>query len=249
MKHRLLRKCIIVCGLVGGMVMAGNAAAYTESTSCSAYSTISGDPSAVILNTVSTCDDCTELVSLPFLFQWWGDTPTTAVRVSSNGQINIDSTNTSSNCCSADPVEVGGYTDPRIALAQEDLNPGASGTIYALDTGTSLIIEYNTVFYSNSGSVNAQVEMFPDGNVELRWGRGDNAGNSIAAGVEDDTRESADEDAKFIMWCYDNSDFIEQVAQLKEALVRLVRPSVEGAVMNALSELVTAATSNKEKST
>ena len=68
-------------------------------------------------------------------------------------------------------------------------------------------------------------------------------------GVEDDTRESADEDAKFIMWCYDNSDFIEQVAQLKEALVRLVRPSVEGAVMNALSELVTAATSNKEKST
>ena len=190
MKHRLLRKCIMVCGLVSGMVLAGNAAAYTESTSCSAYSTISGDPSAVILNTISNCDDCTELVALPFTFSWWGDTPITDVQVSSNGQINIDSTDTGSNCCSADPVEVGGaYTNPRIAVAQEDLDPGDAGEVYTLDTGTSFIVEYNTVFWPNVGTVNAQVEMFPNGNVELRWGSGDTAGtNSIAAGVEDDTR-------------------------------------------------------------
>ena len=87
MKHRLLRKCIIVCGLVSGMVLAGNAAAYTESTSCSAYSTISSDPNAVILSTISACDDCTELVALPFTFSWWGDEPINDVQVSSNGQI------------------------------------------------------------------------------------------------------------------------------------------------------------------
>jgi hypothetical protein len=148
-----------------------------------------------MLATVSGCDDCTELVTLPFIFNWYGDTPITQVRVSSNGQINIDATDTSSNCCGADPVVVGGaYTLPRIAVAQEDLYPGISaGAIYALDTGSSFIIDFNNiVFFGGGGNVQAQVELFPNGDIQIRWGQVLSDGSSIAVGVEDDTRVPQD---------------------------------------------------------
>jgi hypothetical protein len=163
---------------------------YTESFSCSAYSSIVGQPGTVLLPTVSGCDDCTELVTLPFTFNWYGDTPITQVQVSSNGQININAGDTDNNCCSADPVVVAGaYTQPRIAVAQEDLYPPTGGGIYALDTGSSFIIEYDNIpFYFDVGNVQAQVELFPNGDIQIRWGQVLSDGSSIAVGVEDDTR-------------------------------------------------------------
>jgi hypothetical protein len=168
-----------------------NVYAYTQSLQCGNYSSIVGQSGTVMLSTISSCDDCTELVALPFTFNWYGDTSITQVRVSSNGQININSADTSSNCCSADSVVVGGsYTQPRIAVAQEDLNPGASlGAVYALDTGSSYIIDYSDIaFFGFPGNVQAQVELFPDGRVEIRWGQLVSDNDSIAVGVEDDTR-------------------------------------------------------------
>jgi hypothetical protein len=177
-------------------LIAGHVAAqddYMEdSSACSTYSSIAGAPGAITLNTVSNCDDCTELVSLPFIFNWFGDTPITQVRVSSNGQINVNSSDSNSNCCSADAVEVGGsYTQPRIAIAQEDLFPVVGpGAIWALDTGSSYIIDFaNIGFFAFRGDVNAQTELFPNGTVEIRWGV--MSGDNIAAGVEDDTRAPA----------------------------------------------------------
>ncbi len=176
----------LVLGGGGGM----GTTPYVSSESCGDFSSISGAPGVMTLATVSGCDDCTELVNLPFSFSWFYDTPINAVQVSSNGQINIDSTDTDNNCCTPDPVEVGGaYTEPRIAVAQEDLNPSSGGTIFALDTGNSFIIEYsNVVFFSDDGNVEAQVELFPAGDVEIRWGNLTSVDDNIAVGLEDDTR-------------------------------------------------------------
>lgn len=186
-----LRKWIGSVSLSSAFIISGSALAYEQSLSCSAFSSISGNASSTVLSTVSNADDTTEVVALPFTFNWYGDTPVNNITVSSNGEINLNGS-TSSNCCSADPVEIGGsITYPRIALAQEDLDPGntTASNIYALDTGTSFIIEYNIVpFFPNNGEVNTQVELYPNGELEIRWGTGDTVGNTIAAGVEDDTR-------------------------------------------------------------
>lgn len=189
-KLNLVFAACVIAGTSVSNAVAQVGTDYVESQQCSAYATISGDPGAVLLGTVSACDDCTELVALPFTFNWYGDTAISAVRVSSNGQININSGDTSSNCCSADAVEVGGaYTQPRIAVAQEDIDPGDYGDVYALDTGSSFIVDFaGTAFFANAGELNAQVELFPNGDVEVRWGFIDAAGNALAAGVEDDTR-------------------------------------------------------------
>ncbi|MCP3979064.1 MAG: hypothetical protein GY716_06985, partial [bacterium] len=114
-KTRFTSALAISLVLVAGTAIAqGN---YTASdTGCSSFSAIAGGTSTR-LSTVSGCDDCTELVSLPRAFNWFGDTAITAVQVASNGQININSTDGNSNCCTADPVVIGGnYTKPRIAL-------------------------------------------------------------------------------------------------------------------------------------
>ncbi|MCP3978249.1 MAG: hypothetical protein GY716_02800 [bacterium] len=115
------------------------------------------------------------------------------MQVASNGQININSTDGNSNCCTADPVVIGGnYTKPRIALAQEDLDQAFAGDVWFQDTGTSVIISFESVaFFNDTGEANAQAELFDDGTIELRYDFFNAGVNTIAGGVEDDTRTPA----------------------------------------------------------
>jgi hypothetical protein len=58
---------------------------------CAVFSAIApGVAGVTTLATVSACDDCGQMVTLPFTFMWLGYYPVTQVYVNSNGYINID---------------------------------------------------------------------------------------------------------------------------------------------------------------
>jgi hypothetical protein len=135
---------------------------------------------------ISSSDDSTELVDLGFDFKWLGyDTTVSQVRVSTNGQINIRSDDTDNNCCWVDPI--GAYGKPRIAVAQEDLNPRTSGEIATLvkrGVGSIVVSWENVSFYYDQGNVNAQAELFANGAVNICYGEGNMGGQRFSAGIE-----------------------------------------------------------------
>ena len=137
----------------------------------------------VVTLELSSVDDGTEEVALPFTFAWFGSI-LRSVLVSSNGQINMDD-NPDDNCCDADPISRSSdYQGDAISVAQEDLNPEQGGSIFFLNKTSSVVISFEGIpFFFQSGEVNAQVELFESGGFELRWGTGFLAENQIAAGV------------------------------------------------------------------
>ena len=89
----------------------------TEGCASLAFSPIANTTGATLLNDITNTDDYTQTLDLGFLFYWLGgDNATDSVRVSSNGQININPHDSLSNCCWTDAI--GSYNAPRIALAQ-----------------------------------------------------------------------------------------------------------------------------------
>ena len=157
----------------------------SESRASTDFSSISTEANVSVLG-ISNSDDATEAVSLPFAFPWFASTVTSLV-VSTNGQINMDGAD-GNNCCSVDEISIeSGYEGDRVALAQGDLNPFAGGTIYYLAKENSVVVSYEAVpFYFDDGEVNAQVEFFENGLIELRWGSGSTSGKTMASGLQSD---------------------------------------------------------------
>jgi WD40 repeat protein len=166
---------------------------------CREIEPLSGQENATLINfdDVSVCggfdydEPCTAAVSvqLPFTFLWFGDTPITSVAIDAGGQINIDNSLEVINGI-ADTIEVGGiYTHPRIAILKSEgvLSPGS---IFTLNTGSSFIISLEEMFFLHPDGlisrVNGQVELFPNGNIEIR--KDGEIYTSVAVGIEDDTR-------------------------------------------------------------
>ena len=126
-------------GLINSWTVAGNCQRFEFD--CTLFTPITpGAVGSTTLSTVSVCDDCSELVTLPFTFMWLGYYPVTQVYVSSNGNVNIDRNNnpSSSNmCCSATPIDRTSTGLPSgISVAHEDLRPGASAS-------ATIITSYN----------------------------------------------------------------------------------------------------------
>lgn len=164
---------------------------------------------------IAQFDDDVQTILLPFAFPWLTGASIRAITVTTNGQLNLDD-NRDSGCC--DPVPVSAdFADTnvaeRIAVAQSDLDPSVSGSIWYLVKPASVIISYEGVrFFSSTsaaddiyydytddtyyddenaddeptgpGIINAQVELFADGAIEIRYGEGDMAGNEMASGVQ-----------------------------------------------------------------
>lgn len=173
----------------------------TSTSNCGSFTSIASTGTQLGM---SNCDDCYEEVTLPFGFPWLGGPEQTSMIISSNGFVyfvdgNECRTNTRrSFCCSALPItsftetQRKSYQPRRISLIQEDINPLETGEVYTLDTGSSFIVSFEDVnFYPNSSDirVNAQLELWPNGDVELRWGDGSLTASGvqekIAAGLED----------------------------------------------------------------
>jgi hypothetical protein len=137
------------------------------------FKSISGDDRATTLG-ISWDDDETQLVSLPFDFNFFNYHLSNNMRVSTNGIINIDASDTKSSLGTSND-----NVTPTIALVADDLNPGfgtSTGGIYTLVQGTSssFIVSWEDVAFSGDGegTVNAQVELFPDGKMFMCWGTG-----------------------------------------------------------------------------
>jgi hypothetical protein len=160
-------------------------AQYTVAASGSTYAALAGLPGTVTLNAVSNCDDCVESVNLSFPFPWFAGLRTvTQIGVASNGAIILDGS-TQSPCCGPLHLTVG--EPARISIAQADLDPGTRGTVYVRDTGASVTISFEGVqFYGAPAStVNAQAELFPTGDVEIRFGVMSPNGAVIATGLSE----------------------------------------------------------------
>ena len=151
---------------------------------CDRFVPISGGAPGTLTN-VSTCDDCAQLLTLPFTFMWLGKYPVTRIMVDSNGNVNIDKNNTPADLASV-VNGVGAFYTPTpisstsrvpwsgISVAHEDLHPVGRGTVSAMAGSGFFIISWQGVGYSGSrdGVLSAQVVLYPDGGVELRWGSG-----------------------------------------------------------------------------
>jgi hypothetical protein len=134
------------------------------------FQTLSGYEHATSLE-LSDEDDQTQLVTLPFEFNFLNHHLSNEMRVSSNGQINIDP---------SDTYYFWKGLTPHIAVVLADLKPGSSftGVISTLavmsEENSSYIVSWENVAFSGvGGNVNAQVQLFPDdGTVFICWGEG-----------------------------------------------------------------------------
>ena len=164
-------------GVIDSWTVAGNCERFAFD--CSPFLPITpGAAGSTILATVSTCDDCTQNVTLPFAFPWLGYYPVTKVSVTSNGAVNIDQNNNPSlsNDVAATPISTASQSIPSgISVAHEDLNPAASASAVVLTSyneaqGAFTISYQNVPFWNTGGYMNAQVVLYRDGTVELTWG-------------------------------------------------------------------------------
>ena len=119
----------------------------------------------------------TAVITLGFDYKWFG-TPFQKVCLSRFGYISI------SDSCDED---VG-----LIAFVRGLLDPSAGGSAgqYLVKSSTSsLKISFEDVKWTGGdGNVQAQVELFPNGDILICYGEGDTAGNEFTAGVQDSKR-------------------------------------------------------------
>ena len=141
------------------------AGAVTGCSDGSAFEPVAGLVGANTTSALDNSDDTTELIVLPFEFNWLGIYPVTVVRVSTNGFINVDKNNTPSAndmCCDGVPI-VENSTPSRISVLHEDLHPGNGGTIFLFHNTTStpesFVVSWEEVDFYDSfrGEANAQI--------------------------------------------------------------------------------------------
>ena len=147
-----------------------------------------------MLSNISNTDDGAESVNLPFVFIWRGLVNYTQVEVHSNGAVFPGGDRSNAYSYGAFPVKLGiGYSVPRIAAWQQDLNPSIAGNIYGANVDGVFVISWEGVPQHGGlpeNGVNFQVALHPGGNIEIRWGDGNpptNRDTRGASGIEDDT--------------------------------------------------------------
>jgi hypothetical protein len=140
-----------------------------------------------VLATVSTCDDCTESITLPFGFNHMGNTYFSA-NVSSNGNIQF-----STNSTAFTNVNIPATAVPNDMLCpawddyDTDEASAGQGTVYYLDesaTNNRVIISWQDCSQFNNAildSNNFQVLLYSNGNVEFRYGNMNNILNPSVA--------------------------------------------------------------------
>jgi hypothetical protein len=150
---------------------------YAFTNGSGVFSSIAG--TGTRLDAVSSCDNCTESVTLPFQFFFFGEPYTTAY-VSSNGNVQFPSPT-----ISAEPINhpIPSVSNPNNAIYPlwDDYNPAEQGDIYVQTFGVapnrSFVIEWNNVT-QNTGlgflpltSETFQVILYEgSNNIEFRYG-------------------------------------------------------------------------------
>ena len=141
-------------------------------------------PDAIALHHVSSCDDCAEIVTLPFGISWDGYVVQN-VLVDSNGYIDLGPCIPDTN-----------FTCGLIAVADNDLKPSVRGGVWTWDdvnSGAFIVSWEGIPFYTEPKSfAYAQAKFYTNGTIELCWGPGAlYSGADIVAGVYDGITEKA----------------------------------------------------------
>lgn len=178
--------------------------AATETARCvegeprSAFAAIQDEAGARNLKALRRSDDAKAHVRLPFDFPWFGSR-LNEIWVETNGQVLM----TRDGAVDWSTAPVNGGRD-RIAVAHMDLRPGNSPEqqVLMLAKARSVVIswEHNVTQFAvhdnnnnnNKPGVNLQVELFDDGDVEIRWGKGqvvEGSTSEFSSGLESSLTE------------------------------------------------------------
>ncbi len=158
-----------LAALVLTVLGAGRANAYYAQSSV-AYDAASAP---TLLSTVSGCDDCSQVVSLPFTFPFYGKT-FTQVTVSSNGYLVMGNT-TAAAYANTQLAWEGTSSAPAGLLSPmwDDWSPEAGGDVYAGAVGSAYVVEWRNLrrYGQSSGSgYTFKVKLFSDGTFEFHYG-------------------------------------------------------------------------------
>ncbi len=150
---------------------------------------VPNEPGAVQLG-ISTFDDSTEpLASLGTgtVVFYGNEYDFENVVISTNGLVLFTNQSPSSYCCSGDILPSQGLAEPAILPFWTDLNPGSGGSIWAVDTGTEVIVSWVGVgYFSTGGSNDVQVAIRPDGSFRISTNDVIGFGNTVAVGHQRD---------------------------------------------------------------
>ncbi|MEZ4316277.1 MAG: MopE-related protein [Myxococcota bacterium] len=132
---------------------------------------VPSEPGAVLLG-ISSFDDSTEALSAigPFSWRYYGlEYTADQMWVSTNGLLLFADTDyLQSYCCIGEPIPSGIVQEPAIMAFWNDLNPGNAGEIWAVDTGTEIIVSYvDVAYFSAGGASSVQVGLRPDGSFRI----------------------------------------------------------------------------------
>ena len=167
MKRRL-RQGASLAALVLGLGATGASAYYPQTVV-----PYDGASAPAILSTVSGCDDCSQVVNLPFAFPFYGKS-FTQVTVSSNGYLVLG--NTTATGISNPQLSWTGTTSAPAGLLSpmwDDWNPGAGGDVYAGMVGSAYVVEWRDIYrygQSSGGGYSFKVKFFGNGDFEFHYG-------------------------------------------------------------------------------
>ncbi len=121
-------------------------------------------------NNLGAGDDTATAVTLPFAFPYNGASVAT-IYVSSNGFLTLGDANPGSGCCAGSAPQLFNGP-PRVAGWWKDLNPAASGGVYAdLDAlSGDFVVTWDSVPEFGTASANTfQIALSPTGRITTRW--------------------------------------------------------------------------------
>lgn len=113
---------------------------------------------------ISLGDDASSAISIPFSFEFYGET-WTSVYVGSNGYLTFGTANTEYN----ESLNAH-FAIPRISGLFDDLNPTAGGTVSYRDLGSRLAVTWLDVAeYGTSNSNTFQIILDSNGEITIAW--------------------------------------------------------------------------------
>ena len=141
--------------------------ALTARTRCGGKNITTDETSCALAGLGS--EPCTENISLPFSFPWFGDTSVTEIAVASNGQLTIDAPLATSR---GESIVIGGSVRfPQIVINADVSKAGKDFyemEVLYMPLENSVIILWEST--PKITVVNGQIELFIDGTIEMRWG-------------------------------------------------------------------------------
>ncbi len=148
-------------------------------------------PESVSLTTVTLSDDqLSNPLPIGFDFTFFGNVYN-QFRISSNGYITFDMMTFENGCCQGQLIPDTWEPNNLIALAWNDLNPAAGGTIGYTTIGSApnriLVVEFNSVPHFGGGGlpVTVQAKLFEsNGNIEIHSTQNSSDGSAHTIGVE-----------------------------------------------------------------